>query len=152
MAAATTVLFGAVTGAVADVALNDLSRVNDVARLRPYFATRSILGAAGAAAATVAIGVAAVLLATRAAAGFAVPRTAREAAATLGVSFAIGWAMDVAIHRMRVFDGLDAYYAAHGAGAWGGASLVVSVAVALAAQAYVLPLLRGAPPPFNPPS
>ena len=142
MSASTAVLFNAVTAAVADVALNDLSRYNDVAHLRSYFAPRSILAASAAAAATVAVGAAAVMLSTHLVAGYAVPRTTGQLAATLLASFAVGWIMDVAIHRLRVFEGLEEYYASHGAGAWGGASLVVSMCVSLAVQAYLLPLLR----------
>ena len=141
-ASATLVLFNGITGAVADVALNDVSRMTDFAKLRRYFADRSILGAAGAAGLTVMVGAAAVLLTTQLLFGFAVPTDTQQVLVTLGVSFALGCVMDVAIERLRVFPGLDAYYTAHGAGVWGGASLVVSMLVALGAQAYVLPYLR----------
>lgn len=141
-AAATLVLFNGITGAVADVALNDLSRSNDVAKLRAYFAQHSILGAAAAAGLTTAVGAVAVLLATELCCGYAVPSGPLQVIGTLGVSFALGWVMDVVIERLRLFAHLEAYYAAYGAGVWGGLSLVVSMSVAMAAQAYVLPLLR----------
>lgn len=142
MDAATLVLFNGVTGAVADVALNDLSRVNDFVKLRPYFARRGILSAAGAAGLTVAIGAATVLVATHFAVGYTVPLRGYEWGITLVASFVVGWFMDVAIRRLRVFADLEAYYAAHGAGLWGGASLAVSMAISLAMQALVLPHLR----------
>lgn len=141
MKAYTTVLFNGVVGAVADVALNDLSRARDFAHLRAYFRERSICGAAGAASVTVMIGAVAVLAATSWLFGFDTPSTPLEVAATLFACFAIGFGMDVAIARLRVFRGLEAYYEAHGAGVWGGLSLVVSMAVALVVQAYVLPSL-----------
>ena len=139
--AATTLLFNAVTAAVADVALNDLSRASDFAHLRAYFMRKSILQAAAYAAATVAIGAALVLLGTRTLLGFAVPRGAGELVWTLGASFLVGCAMDVAIARLRVFRGLEGYYRAHGAGLWGGASLVVCMCISLFMQFHVLPLL-----------
>ena len=141
MLAPTTVLFNGITAAVADVALNDLSRRNDFALLRAYFLEHSILQAAAYASLTVMVGAVAVLLVTRAVAGFCVPRTLGQTAVALSASFAVGWAMDVAIKELRVFPLLDAYYARHGAGLWGALSLVVSMAISLAAQAFVLPLL-----------
>ncbi len=141
-ASATLVLFNGVTGAVADVALNDLSRGTDFAKLRRYFERRSVLGAAGAAALTVMVGAIAVLCTTQLLFDYAEPTNLREVGLTIGVSFVIGCAMDVAIQKARVFgNDLEPYYAAHGAGLWGGASLVVSMAVSLAMQAYVLPHL-----------
>ena len=123
--------------------VKDVVRVlADFAKLRRYFAQRSILGAAGAAGLTVMLGAAAVLVVTQLLFGYAVPADAKEVLLTLGVSFALGCAMDVAIERLRVFSGLEPYYAAHGAGVWGGASLVVSMLVVLGALAYVLPLLK----------
>ena len=139
---ATLVLFNGITGAVADVVLNDMSRATNFAKLQRYFHRRSILGAAGAAALTVSVGAAAVLCITYACLRYSVPATPQQFLCTVGVSFVVGYAMDVAIQKLRVFSDLDAYYAAHGAGAWGGASLVVSMVVSLAAQAYVLPRLR----------
>lgn len=141
-AAATLVLFNGVTGAVADVALNDLSRINDVAKLRGYFAQHSILGAAAAAGLTVVVGAAAVLLVTMGGFGYTVPSDAPQLLTTLCVSFVLGCALDVVLEKLRLFAHLEAYYAAHGAGVWGGLSLVVSMGVALAVQAYVLPHLR----------
>lgn len=139
---ATTILFNGIAGAVADVALNDLSRATDVAHLRTYFAHRSILGAAAAAAVTVMLGAAAVLLVTHLCFGFAVPRNLVEGGLTLATSFLIGYAMDVAIARLNVFgNDLRVYYKHHGAGGWGGLSLVVSMAVALVMQGLVLPRL-----------
>ena len=137
----TTVLFNGITGAVADVVLNDLSRRGDFGRLRPYFERHGIVQAAGYAAVTVMIGAAIVCAATRVVFGFAVPERWPELALTLATCFGVGYAMDVAIARMHVFAGLEAYYARHGAGAWGGASLVVSMGVALAMQLLVLPQL-----------
>lgn len=138
----TTVLFNGITAAVADVALNDISRANNFAKLRPYFEHKSILQAAGYAGLTVMVGAAAVLLTTQLLLGYTTPRQWTEVLLTLGVSFGIGVGMDVLIRRFHVFSGLDAYYNTYGAGVWGGASLVVSMAVALAMQAYVLPLLH----------
>lgn len=138
----TLLLFNGITGAVADVALNDLSRWNNFAKLRPYFASRSISHAAASAALTVLVGAAAVVGATAIAFGYAMPRSAAQVGLTLGVSFVVGVAMDIAIDRLGVFSGLEAYYAAYGAGAWGGLSLVTSMAISLLVQVYVLPSLR----------
>ena len=144
----TALLLNGLTAAVADVALNDLSRHHDLARrlalteLKPYFARHGILQAASYAAITVVLGAAVVLASTRLLFGFDVPTSsARQVAACLCVSFVVGWLMDVAIFRMRVFPGLDAYYARHGAGFWGAASLVVSMSISLLVQGVVLPHL-----------
>lgn len=138
---ATTVFLSGITAAVADVTLNDLSRSKDFARLRDYFEQKSILQAAGYAALTVVIGSVAVVVATRLLFGFDVPARAEDTALLLATSFVVGYAMDIAIERMHVFSGLEAYYDLYGAGAWGGLSLTVCMAMALALQFLLLPRL-----------
>ena len=138
---ATTVFLSGITAAVADITLNDLSRSSNFARLRDYFQNKSILQAAGYAALTVAIGSAAVVLATRFVFGFDVPASAKETALLLATSFTFGYGMDVYIQRMHVFVGLEAYYTRYGAGVWGGLSLTVCMAIALCLQFMLLPRL-----------
>ena len=137
----TTVLLNGITAAVADISLNDLSRRRDFAHLQAYFRQRGILQAAAAAAVTVMIGAIAVLLASRTLFGFDTPATFIEGLVSLGISFAVGWVMDVLIRRWNVFPKLKVYYETYGAGLWGALSLTVSMVVALLVQAFVLPLL-----------
>lgn len=139
--AATSVLFNGIAAAVADVALNDMSRHSNFAHLRTYFEKRGILHAAAYAAVTVMVGAGAVLVATQLAFGYSIPSSLLEVSLTLAISFAIGYAMDVAIERTKLFRDLETYYRVHGSGTWGGLSLVVTMTLALAAQTYVLPHL-----------
>jgi hypothetical protein len=141
MLPATTVFFNGVTAAVADVALNDVSRVRDFASLQQYFSRHGIMQAASYAAITVMIGAIAVILTTRGLFGFDVPHTSSELLLALAVCFGVGWGMDVAIAKANVFPDLKQYYARHGSGFWGALSLVVSMAISLAVQRFLLPRL-----------
>ena len=142
MSFTTGILFNGITGAVADIALNDLSKMNNFANLRPYFEDKYITQAALYAGTTTLIGSIVVFIMTTVTFGYTIPTNLVQTIFTLCVAFMIGYGLDVFIHKKKMFKGLDEYYKEHGSGFWGAVSLVVCMAISLFMQRLILPLLH----------
>jgi magnesium-transporting ATPase (P-type) len=126
---------------VSDNVLNDLSKYSKVKAfksLSPYFKKKSIVGAGIYAGFTVAVATIMLMILYKIVFNTYLPNTSlfKYSSSTFMVYFIffviayfIGYAMDVFIHRMNVFDGLQSFYNEVGAGNGGALSFLFSLVV-----------------------
>jgi magnesium-transporting ATPase (P-type) len=126
---------------VSDNVLNDLSKYSKVKAfksLSPYFEKKSIVGAGIYAGVTVAVATIILMILYKLVFNTYLPNTStslfKYSSSTFMVHFTffviayfIGYAMDVFIYRMNVFDGLQSFYNEVGAGNGGALSFLFSL-------------------------
>jgi len=117
---------------VSDNVLNDLSKYTPYkafTSLAPYFKNKSIVVAGIYAGLTVAFATTLLLLFNRLFLNTYFPVTNLEFAATILVAYVIGYALDVFIYKMNIFDNLQQFYKIVGAGNSGALSFIFSLIV-----------------------
>ena len=117
---------------VSDTVLNDLSKYTHVkafTSLAPYFKNKPIVLAGIYAGITVSLATILLLLFTRQFLNTYLPTTNSEFAATILIAYVIGYALDVFIYKMNLFDNLEPFYKIVGAGNGGALSFIFSLIV-----------------------
>jgi hypothetical protein len=120
---------------VSDNVLNDLSKYSNIAVFRslaPYFKNKSIVVAGIYAGFTVAIATIALMFLYRMIFNVYLPNANSHASALtifFVMAYAIGYALDVFIYKMNIFNNLQPFYNEVGAGAGGALSFLFSLAV-----------------------
>ena len=117
---------------VSDNVLNDLSKYTHVkafTSLAPYFKNKPIVLAGIYAGITVAFATVLLLLFNRLFLNTYLPATNLEFAATIFIAYVIGYALDVFIYKMNIFDNLQPFYKIVGAGNGGALSFIFSLIV-----------------------
>ena len=117
---------------VCDNVLNDLSKYTPYkvfTSLAPYFKNKPIVLAGIYAGITVAFATTLLLLFTHFFLNTYLPVTNSEFAVTILVAYVIGYALDVFIYRMNLFDNLEPFYKIVGAGNGGALSFIFSLVV-----------------------
>jgi hypothetical protein len=117
---------------VSDNVLSDLSKYTHVkafTSLAPYFKNKPIVLAGIYAGITVAFATTLLLLFNRLFLNTYLPTTNSEFAATILIAYVIGYALDVFIYKMNLFDNLEPFYKIVGAGNGGALSFIFSLIV-----------------------
>jgi hypothetical protein len=117
---------------VSDNVLNDLSKYTHVkafTSLAPYFKNKSIVIAGIYAGITVAFATILLLLFNHLFLNTYLPATNSGFAATILIAYVIGYALDVFIYKMNIFDNLQPFYKIVGAGNGGALSFIFSLIV-----------------------
>lgn len=117
---------------VSDNVLSDLSKYTHVkafTSLAPYFKNKPIVLAGIYAGITVSLATILLLLFTRQFLNTYLPTTNSEFAATILIAYVIGYALDVFIYKMNLFDNLEPFYKIVGAGNGGALSFIFSLIV-----------------------
>lgn len=117
---------------VSDNVLSDLSKYTHVkafTSLAPYFKNKPIVLAGIYAGITVAFATTLLLLFTQQFLNTYLPTTNSEFAATILIAYVIGYALDVFIYKMNIFDNLEPFYKIVGAGNGGALSFLFSLIV-----------------------
>lgn len=137
-----------VVSAVADIALNDLTNTQlgrtsrIITSLLDYFKGKLILESAAYAGLTVVVATMILMVITAHLIGFTVPTTWEQLGVAMVIAYGVGYALDVAIERLKIFGNtLDRYYRVAGAGHWGAISFEVALVVTFIIQRYVVPYL-----------
>lgn len=137
-----------VVSAIADIALNDLTNTQlgrtsrIITALLDYFKGKLILESAAYAGITVVVATMIVMVITAQLLEFTVPTTWEQLGVAMAIAYGVGYALDVAIERLKIFGNtLDRYYRAAGAGHWGAISFEVALVVTFIIQRYVVPYL-----------
>jgi hypothetical protein len=115
---------------VSDNVLSDLSKYTHVkafTSLAPYFKNKSIVIAGIYAGITVAFATILLLLFNHLFLNTYLPVTNSEFAVTILVAYVIGYALDVFIYKMNIFDNLQPFYKIVGAGNGGALSFIFSI-------------------------
>ena len=132
---------------VSDNVLNDLSKYTHVkafTSLAPYFKNKSIVIAGIYAGITVAFATIFLLLFNRLFLNTYLPVTNSEFAVTILIAYVIGYALDVFIYKMNIFDNLQPFYKIVGAGNGGALSFLFSLIISFISL-HVLFFLVGEP-------
>ena len=117
---------------VSDNVLNDLSKYTPYkafTSLAPYFKNKSIVVAGIYAGITVAFATTLLLLFTRFFLNTYLPVTNSDFALTILIAYVIGYALDVFIYKMNLFDNLEPFYKIVGAGNGGALSFLFSLVI-----------------------
>jgi hypothetical protein len=117
---------------VSDNVLNDLSKYmpyKAFTSLAPYFKNKSIVVAGIYAGITVAFATTLLLLFTRFFLNTYLPVTNSDFALTILIAYIIGYALDVFIYKMNLFDNLEPFYKIVGAGNGGALSFLFSLVI-----------------------
>ena len=117
---------------VSDNVLNDLSKYTPYkafTSLAPYFKNKSIVVAGIYAGITVAFATTLLLLFTRFFLNTYLPVTNSDFALTILIAYIIGYALDVFIYKMNLFDNLEPFYKIVGAGNGGALSFLFSLVI-----------------------
>ena len=117
---------------VSDNVLSDLSKYTPYkafTSLAPYFKNKSIVVAGIYAGITVAFATTLLLLFNRLFLNTYLPVNNSEFAVTILVAYVIGYALDVFIYKMNLFDNLEPFYKIVGAGNGGALSFIFSLVV-----------------------
>ena len=117
---------------VSDNVLNDLSKntpYKAFTSLAPYFKNKSIVVAGIYAGITVAFATTLLLLFTRFFLNTYLPVTNSDFALTILIAYVIGYALDVFIYKMNLFDNLEPFYKIVGAGNGGALSFLFSLVI-----------------------
>jgi len=117
---------------VSDNVLSDLSKYTPYkvfTSLAPYFKNKSIVVAGIYAGITVAFATILLLLFTHFFLNTYLPVTNSDFAVTILVAYVIGYALDVFIYKMNLFDNLEPFYKIVGAGNGGALSFIFSLVV-----------------------
>ena len=132
---------------VSDNVLNDLSKYTHVkafTSLAPYFKNKPIVLAGIYAGITVAFATILLLLFTRQFLNTYLPTTNSDFAVTILIAYVIGYALDVFIYKMNLFDNLEPFYNTVGAGNGGALSFIFSLVVSFISL-HVIFFLVGEP-------
>ena len=132
---------------VSDNVLNDLSKYmpyKAFTSLAPYFKNKSIVVAGIYAGITVAFATTLLLLFTRFFLNTYLPVTNSDFALTILIAYIIGYALDVFIYKMNLFDNLEPFYKIVGAGNGGALSFLFSLVISFITL-HVLFYLVGEP-------
>ena len=139
-----------VVSVVADIFLNDIANPPQpfpfhsdiIYSLVPYFENKSIIVSGVYAGITICLTLIGVCLLSKAIFGFYVPRVNKELLLFSGLAFPIGFAVDIAIDKLKIFgDSLDLYYEIAGAGFWGAVAFITSIVTSYGIQKYLIPVL-----------
>lgn len=125
---------------VSDNVLNDLSKYTHLkafTSLAPYFKNKPIVIAGIYAGITVAFATTLLLLFNRLFLNTYLPATNLEFAATILIAYAIGYALDVFIYKMNIFDNLQPFYKIVGAGNGGALSFIFSLIVSFITLQFI---------------
>ena len=117
---------------VCDNVLNDLSKYTQYkafTSLAPYFKNKSIVVAGIYAGITVALATTLLLLFNRLFLNTYLPNSRYEFIITIVIAYAIGYALDVFIYKMNIFDNLQPFYKTVGAGNGGALSFLFSLII-----------------------
>ena len=117
---------------VCDNVLNDLSKYTQYkafTSLAPYFKNKSIVVAGIYAGITVAFATTLLLLFNRLFLNTYLPNSRYEFIITIVIAYAIGYALDVFIYKMNIFDNLQPFYKTVGAGNGGALSFLFSLII-----------------------
>jgi hypothetical protein len=117
---------------VCDNVLNDLSKYTQYkafTSLAPYFKNKSIVVAGIYAGLTVAFATTLLLLFNRLFLNTYLPNSRYEFIITIVIAYAIGYALDVFIYKMNIFDNLQPFYKTVGAGNGGALSFLISLII-----------------------
>ena len=117
---------------VSDNVLNDLSKYTPYkafTSLAPYFKNKSIVVAGIYAGITVAFATTLLLLLTHFFLNTYLPVTNSDFALTILIAYIIGYALDVFIYKMNLFDNLEPFYKIVGAGNGGALSFLFSLVI-----------------------
>ena len=112
--------------------LNDLSKYTQYkafTSLAPYFKNKSIVVAGIYAGLTVAFATTLLLLFNRLFLNTYLPNSRYEFIITIVIAYAIGYALDVFIYKMNIFDNLQPFYKTVGAGNGGALSFLISLII-----------------------
>jgi hypothetical protein len=137
-----------VVSAVADIALNDLTKTQlgrtsrIITSLLDYFKGKLIIESAVYAGITVVVATMILMSITTHLLGFMVPSNWSQLGTAMIIAYVIGYGLDVAIEQLKVFgSSLDHYYRVAGAGHWGAFSFEVALVASFLVQQYLLPAL-----------
>lgn len=117
---------------VCDNILNDLSKYTPYkafTSLAPYFKNKSIVVAGIYAGITVAFATTLLLLFNHLYLNTYLPESRYEFISTIITAYAIGYALDVFIYKMNIFDNLQSFYKRVGAGNGGALSFLISLII-----------------------
>jgi hypothetical protein len=117
---------------VCDNVLNDLSKYTQYkafTSLAPYFKNKSIVVAGIYAGITVAFATTLLLIFNRLFLNTYLPNSRYEFIITIVIAYAIGYALDVFIYKMNIFDNLQPFYKTVGAGNGGALSFLFSLII-----------------------
>ena len=117
---------------VSDNVLNDLSKYTHVkafTSLAPYFKNKSIVVAGIYAGLTVVFATILLLLFNRLFLNTYFPESRSEFIITIFAAYVIGYALDVFIYKMNIFDNLQPFYKTVGAGNGGALSFIFSLVI-----------------------
>ena len=115
---------------VSDNVLNDLSKYTPYkafTSLAPYFKNKSIVVAGIYAGLTVVLATILLLLFNRLFLNTYLPESRSEFIITIFAAYVIGYALDVFIYKMNIFDNLQLFYKTVGAGNGGALSFIFSL-------------------------
>ena len=116
---------------VSDIVLNDLStNYNFVSSLKPYYKNQSIIKLGIYAGLTIEFGLLVTMLAYYLIFGSLLPDNYKSFTYFCGLAFLIGYILDIAINKLKIFGNkLDLYYKELGAGFWGATAFVFSIVI-----------------------
>jgi hypothetical protein len=117
---------------VSDNVLNDLSKYTPYkafTSLAPYFKNKSIVVAGIYAGLTVVFATILLLLFNRLFLNTYLPNSRSEFIITIFAAYVIGYALDVFIYKMNIFDDLQLFYKTVGAGNGGALSFIFSLVI-----------------------
>lgn len=125
---------------VSDNVLNDLSKYSNIkafSSLAPYFKNKSIVVAGIYAGLTVAIATFALMLLYRMIFNVYLPNAPSTYVVFFVMAYAIGYALDVFIYKMNIFNNLQPFYNEVGAGNGGALSFLFSLALSFGLLQFV---------------
>lgn len=140
---ATFVFVNFLVSAISDIVLNDMANhYNLLPSLKPYFREKSILYAALLAGLTIVTAVLLLLPFSKLLFGFYIPKTFKQLALFLTLSYPIGFIIDKIIEKMEIFGPtLIPFYKKHGSGHWGAIAFIFSLFISFLLQKYLIPIL-----------
>ena len=116
---------------VSDIGLNDLStNYNFVSSLKPYYRNQSIIKLGIYAGLTIEFGLLVTMLIYYLICGTLLPNNYKSFMYFCGLAFLIGYVLDIAINKLKIFGNkLDLYYKELGAGFWGATAFVFCIVI-----------------------
>ena len=142
-AIATFVFVNFLVSATSDIVLNDMTNYyNLLPSLKPYFREKPILYAALLAGLTIVTATLLLLPLSKLLLGFYIPKTFKQLALFLTLSYPLGFIIDKVIEKMEIFGPtLIPFYKKYGSGHWGAIAFVFSLFISFLLQKYLIPIL-----------